>query len=115
MKVLFAALVVLISLTMTKGSIIEIAWQMICKTKVEKPGKVNEMRECMGKILKEKSDGLQDALRECEFAKFPYEKYEDYLNELCKKKNMLMYRKSINVSLKNLQQFKRIQNLHSLK
>ncbi|XP_022257087.1 uncharacterized protein LOC106472840 isoform X2 [Limulus polyphemus] len=84
MKVLFATLVVFISLTLTKGNIIDIAMQMICKMNVEKPEKINELRDCMDSIFKEKSDLLPDAIRECDFAKFPYQKYEDYANEMCK-------------------------------
>ncbi|XP_076310562.1 uncharacterized protein LOC143225302 isoform X2 [Tachypleus tridentatus] len=85
MRVLFVALVVLLTLTSTKGNVIDIGSHILCKMNEENPEKVNDLRYCMESIFKEKSDWLPDAYRGCEFAKLPYQKYEEFLNNICAK------------------------------
>ncbi|XP_076314746.1 uncharacterized protein LOC143227117 [Tachypleus tridentatus] len=85
MKALFVTLVVLVTLMLTKGNMIDVGSQIICKMNKDKPDKVNEMRKCMESVFKEKSDWLADAIRECEFSKFPHKNYHAHLNEMCKK------------------------------
>ncbi|XP_076310557.1 uncharacterized protein LOC143225301 [Tachypleus tridentatus] len=85
MKALFVTLVVLVTLTLTKGNMIDVGSQIICKMNKDKPDKVNAMRKCMESVFKEKSDWLADAIRECEFSKFPHKNYHAHLNEMCKK------------------------------
>ncbi|XP_076314737.1 uncharacterized protein LOC143227099 [Tachypleus tridentatus] len=84
MRVLFVALVVLLTLTSTKGNIIHIGSNIICKMNKESPEKVNDLRECLESILKEKSEWLPGAFRDCEFGKLPYQKYDEFLNEMCR-------------------------------
>ncbi|XP_076314731.1 uncharacterized protein LOC143227086 [Tachypleus tridentatus] len=85
MKVLFVVLVVLLTLTSTKGNMIHIGSHIICKMNEESHEKVNDLRECLDTILKEKTDWLPGAVRDCEFAKLPYQKYDEFLNEICRK------------------------------
>ncbi|XP_076314739.1 uncharacterized protein LOC143227109 [Tachypleus tridentatus] len=84
MKVIFAALVVLLSVSLIKGVLINSVWQKMCKAKAQKPVKANELKECMDSVFKDKSDWLPNAVQECEFAKFRYQNYEDFMNEMCK-------------------------------
>ncbi|XP_076310569.1 uncharacterized protein LOC143225305 [Tachypleus tridentatus] len=84
MKVIFAVLVVLISLTMAKGNAIDIAWKLLCKLNKENPGKMNEVKECDTKIFGERADWLPDAIRKCEKAEFPTDSLDEFLNEMCR-------------------------------
>ncbi|XP_013786817.1 uncharacterized protein LOC106470798 isoform X2 [Limulus polyphemus] len=83
MKVLFAALVVLVSLMMTKGNVVDISYQLMCKMNKEKPETIKELRQCIGQFFNGKPKWLHGAIQECKNEKFPSEKFDKYLTEMC--------------------------------
>ncbi|XP_022235620.1 uncharacterized protein LOC111083405 [Limulus polyphemus] len=85
MKVLFAALVVLVSLAMTKGNTIDIGWQLMCKMKEENPQKINEVRKCFQEMFRGKKEWFPAAIRECESSKFPNKNLADFFKVMCSK------------------------------
>ncbi|XP_013791628.1 uncharacterized protein LOC106475494 [Limulus polyphemus] len=85
MKVLFAALFVLVSVTLVKGDAIDKAWKKLCKINKEMPGKMNEIKECDRTFLSGKSELLPGAVRECEKAKYSTSKFDEFLNAMCSK------------------------------
>ncbi|XP_076308690.1 uncharacterized protein LOC143224120 [Tachypleus tridentatus] len=84
MKVLFLALALLLSLTMTKSNPIDTAWRLLCKINVENPAKMSEVRKCFKQILSGKSELLLGAIQDCEKAKFPNGKLTNFFKEMCK-------------------------------
>ncbi|XP_022255151.1 uncharacterized protein LOC106470798 isoform X3 [Limulus polyphemus] len=83
MEVSFVVLVLLVSLTMTTGNIVDIGWQKMCKMNQEKPEKSKELRECIGQFFNGKPKWLHGAIQECKNEKFPSEKFDKYLTEMC--------------------------------
>ncbi|XP_022257088.1 uncharacterized protein LOC111089240 isoform X1 [Limulus polyphemus] len=82
MKVLFAALLVLVSLAMTKGNSVKMMWNLMCSNK-EDPKKLNELRRCIGERFQQQAGWLPGAIRDCEYSKFSYGKFEEFVNEMC--------------------------------
>ncbi|XP_022255734.1 uncharacterized protein LOC111088864 [Limulus polyphemus] len=84
MKVLFAALVMLVSLTLTKGNAIDIGWQLYCKMSKEMPERMNKIKECDTKVYDEKAAWVLGAVRDCEKKQFPTDNLNEFFNEMCK-------------------------------
>ncbi|XP_022255150.1 uncharacterized protein LOC106470798 isoform X1 [Limulus polyphemus] len=49
----------------------------------EKPEKSKELRECIGQFFNGKPKWLHGAIQECKNEKFPSEKFDKYLTEMC--------------------------------
>ncbi|XP_076314729.1 uncharacterized protein LOC143227084 [Tachypleus tridentatus] len=82
MKVLFAAFVVVVSLTMTNGNSIDMMWKLMCSIKNDS-AKVNHLRVCMGECNKQRAEWLPDAITKCEYSKFSYGNFEEFVREMC--------------------------------
>ncbi|XP_076310548.1 uncharacterized protein LOC143225292 [Tachypleus tridentatus] len=83
MKVLFPALVVVVSLTMTNGNSIDMMWKLMCSIK-DDTAKVNHLRVCIGKRFKQQAGWLPDAVKKCEYSKFSYGNFGEFVKEMCK-------------------------------
>ncbi|XP_076310555.1 uncharacterized protein LOC143225298 [Tachypleus tridentatus] len=83
MKVLFTALVVVVSLTVTNGNSVDMMWKLMCSIK-DDSAKVNHLRVCIGERYKQLAEWLPDAAKNCEYSKFPYGNFEEYVREMCK-------------------------------
>ncbi|XP_076314732.1 uncharacterized protein LOC143227088 [Tachypleus tridentatus] len=83
MKVLFRALVVVVSLTVMNGNSIDMMWKLMCSIK-DDSAKVNHLRVCLGERYKQQAEWLPDAVKKCEYSKFSYGNFEEYVREMCK-------------------------------
>ncbi|XP_076314743.1 uncharacterized protein LOC143227112 isoform X2 [Tachypleus tridentatus] len=77
------ALVVVVSLTVTNGNSIDMMWKLMCSIK-DDSAKVNHLRVCIDERFKQKAEWLPDAVTKCEYSKFPYGNFEEFVREMCR-------------------------------